>query len=364
MEKKSNYRQLQDTAWANAAKKKKSKSFSHLKSELNFHKKTCAFDVSSSGLQIMSGLTGYLPGLVETNLIIRVGGSLEKQDFYTSFYSHLINILKKNSVETILPEVLTEILKISRADIKVVLIAFLYSQGRHQRTLNLIKLIDWPIIKTVKSEDHKHRYQQMKILATIIDTEFAHLYVDVSSLKILLEKNLPTDNSIRQKKGIFLFLSPERTQSFYSCIKSETSEFHSRRSNGCISSYKHQYFDDKFDAIGCEHSICPNFIHRVDAEILSEVIIFAKKNDIILTPSHDSFLLDEKYESIIKKCYFNSFITCTLKSNFLENFISENSAPVFKDAEKILSNFKKNKTKILEKLESGEYIMSDSILTP
>lgn len=109
------------------------------------------------------------------------------------------------------------------------------------------------------------------------------------------------------------------------------------------------------------HSILPNFVHRLDSLLILTVASQLLKQNITFSLSHDSIDLHLEDVQFTKECFFKIFKNKLLKEDVLKCFLLSNlkSSP---ELERILSNFEKERKKILDDIKSGKLVKNKFIL--
>ena len=101
-------------------------------------------------------------------------------------------------------------------------------------------------------------------------------------------------------------------------------------------------------------STIANFVHSKDSALLHGVVLECKKLGIPLTVIHDNFIIPEKYQEVVKKLYFDMFITRVINTEFsLEYFLSLNKVPCSPETIEFLNSIKINKININKELGSS-----------
>merc|ERR1712078_505660 len=109
----------------------------------------------------------------------------------------------------------------------------------------------------------------------------------------------------------------------------------------------------------------PNFIHNLDSQLLHSVIIKARKRNINLAVIHDSFMVHKKYESQVKKWYFEAFNDLILSKNksVLLSYLKRNLPDIKNLENEFPEIIEKEFSEILEKREFSEIIKKEEFCT-
>jgi len=380
---------LQIEAWKKDCAKSPNKIFSAFKAENNFFWTTISLDASASGIQILSGLLGYIDGLVLTNFIVKKDCSLDKkQDAYTIFGDCYIEILKayvsSNSyyeqtdcieVRAFKESLIYDIIHaLDRKVMKSFLMCYFYSEGTFSRSNKLKEVVIFSE-KTMKLKGKVEvlrmstsaiiNHLEMKICGPLFTEAVEKKFYPIFNLKTKLEA-LVNNNQIINQKGIQLCISEDSNYAniFYLVSKTEskrTSYYSSyeKKRVGYVLSIANGVFDKR----AAKSKIVPNLIHRLDSEILIRVVVRCQQESIPLYTAHDCFSTYPYYASQVKKIYFDSFCDVFFKNDVLYNFIKSNSTKEeFTLFEPFLIENMSNLKNCYSEIQKN-YIMSNNILT-
>lgn len=339
-----------------------SKSFIYRKIIHKIKHPTITLDVSSSGFQIYSGLCGYETGLKLTNFVSE--NFNDKSDFYENFKSHFFGKCQKRKEfknnATLLKEIEDSF---DRTFHKSLMVAFLYSEGSFSRRKKIEKHLK---SKYAKYETPFYR-KDIKLLSEILDKIFVDLFKalhpEVYSCMIMIQ-GLAKSRAIKERCGVILKM--HHTESFYQTGKEETYRFmYYNHTEGKFKKYNYKVETDKYNLRKCALSISPNFIHRLDAQLLNYVVLKAKANNIPLNCAHDSFTTFPIFENQIKAYYYEAFVKFILDDEALQNFFNINTNfAIEEEIQYNLNQFKLNRSNILNKINSKELVMCNNILKP
>lgn len=362
--------------------KKASKIFLHLKHQKNILHNVVSLDVSSSGFQIYSGLVGNLEGLKTTNFFFEINSlNSYSLDFYSVFLKKFINFL---AVSTFNPKSfnLKEFLisLINRTFIKDLLLCFLYSEGTRSRVLKLVSLINLSdtdirnnILKELASAVlidmglYRYVYKIAKEISEQFEILFAKEYPEIFQLKFYLENLFCKSQTVGQSMGVLLKISEnENVSSSFSVAKKKIKKKYTYFSGKTkkYNQYVLEVSENKVDLNQIKSSIGPNFIHRIDAEILNEVVLLCANNNIPVYCAHDSFYVFPEHAKKVKNFYFEAFKQVVLSGTCCETFFLANKINFDKNAINFLKECKERTQLIIQKIDSKELIMSDFILKP
>lgn len=368
---------IQVDSWLKQSLKDSSKSFLYhrykaLNNSLNF----LSLDVSSSGLQIYSALTGYEYGLSITNFLITNSESQNSiQDSYLIFYNLFKIELESltNSIDILLEKEILTLIKncLDRSIIKNLLIAFLYSEETYSRSNNikLIGITPEKLFILYPDFEKKFIYNSFSNIcfriAESFEQTFKKLHPIIYKLKKELEILALKSESIKKNKGVHLAISKDSTEIFYKKLKYESHHF--KTYNPKTNSYRKYsllFPTDNFCTITAKTSIAANLIHRLDAEILSDVVLRCKKERIELFTAHDSFYVLQKNVEFVKVFYFQAVENIILNQDVLKVFFTANCEILPSKVEEMLKDFAFNRNGIVKNFKEKNLKMSSFILSP
>jgi hypothetical protein len=340
---------------------------------------TVQLDVSCSGFQIYSGLCGYKLGLLQTNFICSSEIDIvPKLDFYSYFLKYFLdNLNDVSSFEKYFPKLIFKVLFkftenfivkfFTRAFVKELLICFLYSEGDNSR----IKKIELKLSYTNKQElwsliknyPDISLYTYLLFISKTFKNTFKIHFKEISSLKDFIESTLSRSSDISLRKGVNLSLGFS-SNTFYTTLTDTIKSYSVRTSEGKTVKYNYTESTDKFNFKKVKSSLGPNFIHRLDAELVNSVVTYCIKNNIPIVTAHDSFYTFLCYENIIKEQYFIAFKNSILIKETLDSFIYSNDLNLYNSNLVLFNSFKEERKLIVRLIDDGSLVQSPNILNP
>jgi hypothetical protein len=364
-----------------------SKMFCSLKDDNGIRSKTVSFDVSASGLQIYSLLTGNLRGLELTNFLEVPGKKNTKSDAYSYIQNGVVDKLKastlavKNNSKAYNFLINSFIDNCTRADYKDLIMCFFYSEKEYSRAIKIVKIIEKDFKKVyaflsiecgiMKPEKIIKEIFSVAIrIAKVYPEAFCDIFPDIDFVLNTLQDFVATSELVKKNKGILLKISNSINSAnvFYKILKLDTVKFEYVTHVG-NQTKKHTYnksiYSDKLDLSKAKSSICPNFIHRIDSALLIETTLRLKESCVRINPFHDSFHSSPKNYEIIRLRYFDACVKLLLEDcDVLETFITSNVDKIPENIQARLNEFKKNRLDIRTKIKAQTLKMSTKILTP
>lgn len=326
-------------------------------------------DVSSSGSQILSGLTGYAEGLIKTNLIYK-GARNKNEDFYLEIRLKFLDYFnnEKNKIKTLVFD--KSLLDLSvktllsifdnlevifdRKFVKYWVMRFFYSEGNNSRSKQLYEVfysLDSTISKIPTFA--KFCFRIAALLRNFIDSPLI-AFSDFIKKKFKSVSNNST----------FLSLSNNYISSSVRYTLKVDSQFNYQGQNSNMAAYN--YFSDTNEADrprllrGC----IVHLVHLLDAALAHTVILEAKKREIALFTNHDCFYVAHKNTSLIKEIYFQSFIKVILEDNVLESYLKLNNIELDKNDLKQLAKWSKARKLLIKKIKRSDFKQSFYVLNP
>ena len=199
--------------------------------------------------------------------------------------------------------------------------------------------------------------EEVTLLHNFLKKEFE----DFEILSLII--NYGVNSSIKNQKAISLYKGNVETFQYYALqevIQVDYYDQFSKRQKIRVSTDKNPL---RLDIRKTRRATLPNFIHNLDSQLLHSVITKARKHNINLSVIHDCFIIHKKYESKLKRWYFEAFNDLILLPNnrILLSFLKRNLS----DTEN--KNFQKDFSEIFAKKKfktiTKDYRMSPHILS-
>lgn len=229
---------------------------------------------------------------------------------------------------------------------KDLLMYYSYNEGSYTRVNKLtlkIKDLHFKFLNTFKLTETK-KY------AFLINDIFLKALYEVSPILknfVSVLNSLELSNTIKHNGCVKL--SSEIMSGSYTDFKSEVSRI--SVASGARVNVKQLGSIDHRKLL---RSTIANFVHSKDSALLHGVVLECKKLGIPLTVIHDNFIIPEKYQEVVKKLYFDMFITRVINTEFsLEYFLSLNKVPCSPETIEFLNSIKINKININKELGSS-----------
>lgn len=375
--------------------KKSSKVFFHHKYLNNIYQSVFFLDVTASGIQILSGLVGYLEGLILTNLITEKNAQEKKKDIYRFFaerlhakvnlhflknYSNKENVLL-NRYYAILQRLIIDTL--DRALCKNLLMCYVYSEGSRSRRQKIILatvptnellILEIQIASKMVSQE----FSTNKIISNIAYVIAYNLFVktceemfgSIVELKTMLE-NITKEKNIRANAGLHMIIADKqsdkkRLEVFYQYFKDETTQYsYWSPQDNKMHSYNLNKSTNVCDTAALRRSVSPNLIHRIDSEILISLVLRCEKENIPIVTAHDCFGVHHCFIDRIKTMYYEEFCELIIGKRIVYNFMRANLLD--SELEKfipIIEKIEKNVQHCKKLIDSNEYVMSSFVLNP
>lgn len=373
--------------YVNHIKNSSKEAFLFLKSENGFKYNFIGLDVTCSGIQIVSGITGFLEGLIKTNLLYTK--ETPKQDLYgefTEFFlskypvsvdrSIIVRYLKESdntdinlddsidNIESIKDDSLilsSKVLLIfkqyfTRNNLKYWIMSLVYSEGNRSRALHLIEF--YQTNKSLFSSlsgnySRKFIYMIAFFLSKTFESLLYEKYPSLGIFSKFVIKNVANKKNILKNEGVWLCNNKDSLKVFYTEMKTEVKKFDHKDSNNHRIQFSLTIKKDEVDTRSFPNSVVPNFIHFLDSRLAIHVINSCKNNgNIPLYTNHDCFYVPSCYGEKLKLFYFDAFKKILLCDDVLTFFfMSNNLNPiVFKSFVDDINLKKKN---ILSLIDNG-----------
>lgn len=332
-----------------------------------FALKSQKLDVTCSGLQIIAGLCGNEKGLIDTNLIKHKGVSDCKQDLYTVIlksmdekFPTLLEKFEQKHFNKLLIKFRNE--NLNRTFVKGWVMRYIYSEGNFSRATFLIN--ECSAFKQNILIERRELYQIAIEISNLFVNSMYENYHDICNFSAQIQ-NLFNNNIDDQKKG------PVMT------ILSNKNSLISKIDMSKLEAKKFGYFNPRLkrkikmvlrlhtnviNKRKLKNSIVPNFIHHLDAEILIDVVLNCKQQNIPLATIHDCFCVFENNIELIKEFYFRAFVKIVLnrdvKITDTNYFLLMDNNLAFRN-----NSSTKNKMTILEEICRPWYNEQQAILS-
>lgn len=282
-------------------------------------------DVTGSGFQIL----GLLGGCEKTLERTKFFSTLEKNDIYEHNLYLLLEYMSRDASLLKYREIF------DRKFYKNLIMCKIYSEGNFSRSKKIMERI-----LEVKGE-----YTSMK-QAMIISILINKLFEENNKILSDVEKDILDVANILCARGPAVSINFGCNE-FIIAASSYPIQNTVKVNFVDVRTKKTKKVSLKMDKIPFENSkrktlasIVPNFIHNLDAHILSLVIIKCKKENIPLYTVHDCFYVNSKYSHRVKRFYYDSCIKVVL-TNPVGSLLSLNGVENSFIEEKYKDNIKK-----------------------
>ena len=284
----------------------------------NQRKKTVTkeLDVSASGLQIIGGLLLDVGYLEKTNFIKRKNSSLKKKyDLYTEALRKYLS--KKNFGNKKHEEAIRNLF--TRKVFKSIIMCYFYNETHFGAVQKLTQLINFQ--PGVGFNINK----EVTLIREFLQDEFKEYHF----LARLMSPGI--ESSIKNQKALSLYKGNNiETFQYYALREINRVNYYDRFGKRQKISISADVDPLTLDKRKTRRATQPNFVHNIDSQILHSVIAKAKNEKIFLAVIHDCFIIHKKYETKIKKWYYESFndLIFKKKSSILLSFLQRNLSEV------------------------------------
>lgn len=330
-------------------------------------------DVSASGFQILSGLSGDLDGLLSTNFLSYANSLInEKQDIYLDIRNRFILYLeetrkiensKKNLDGVFICEKIIEIC--DRKFVKYWAMLDIYSQKTITRVREIL-----PKIKEKAGDRSLFEFidggtSVNYLLVYQICQEFPNVYRDfgASLCSNFIVKSIKKSNNKNPYLHIVSGDDNNHIKSLYYVGKFTKTMMSSwsflRKRQRMTVPIESEIRDKRLVSRGC----CPHFVHHLDSKICFFVINRCKEENIPLYVRHDCYYSLTGYIPKISLFYFQGFKKYILEEDPVRVYLEANSVVIDGSTEETLSLYKKKRNNILKKISNNELVQSPFILT-
>jgi len=269
---------------------------------------TKELDVSASGLQIIGGLLGNFDYLEKTNFLIKKNKlRTKKDDIYLETLNKYLfqKSFKSKNHEEFIRRFFT------RKIFKSIIMCYFYNETH------------FGVVKKLEAFDFEREFNvndEVTLIRNFLKKEFE----DFGNLSYII--NHGVDSAILNQKAISLYKGNVETFQYYALqevIQVDYYDCFSKRQKIRVSTDKDPL---TLDIRKTRRATLPNFIHNLDSQLLHNVITKARKHNINLSVIHDCFIVHKKYESKLKKWYFEAFNDLILSENksVLLSFLKRN----------------------------------------
>jgi len=297
----------------------------------NQRKKTVTkeLDVSASGLQIIGGLLGNFDYLEKTNFLIKKNQlSSGKHDIYLEILNKYLlqKSFKNKNHERFIRRFF------NRKIFKSIIMCYFYNET-HFGVVKKLEAFGFESGKTSPINE------EVRLIRDFLKKEFE----DFEILSLII--NYGVNSSIINQKAISLYKGNVETFQYYALqevIQVDYYDQFGKRQKIRVSIDKDPL---TLNTRKTRRATLPNFIHNLDSQLLHSVIKKAQKHNINLSVIHDCFIVHKKYESKLKKWYFEAFNDLILSENnpVLFSFLKRNLSEIEH------TNFKKDFSETLKK---------------
>jgi hypothetical protein len=390
--------------------------FPHMKLVLNKEILThVSIDVTASGPQIYSGITGDALGLTLTNFIHKVDSQPTRLDLYQYIFDkcfntapkvefiELLSSLRPNSVSPSdhYKYIIEFINTFDRKLAKSWTMKFFYSQSTHGRLFELYEIC----------QDKGLFFYLSKFVLKRAFVYFEQLFV--KTLKTLFPYNIDLLSFYKKVVGL-------QKGTFYGQIEGQKGYvlesdsklgspliqhyFHSKKEINLFSSSRQRMsinvvdVKKKYNYKQAKIAIAANAIQNQDAGLCFNVLLQCFVSNIPVMPSHDAFFCRVQDIEAIQNAYFIAFCALILEQDNICSFLSSNATKTTEESLRFMENLdeiltisqyrsikkefflkgvelppredlnfmvssKKRRKKILNDLNNGKYIKSYFILS-
>jgi hypothetical protein len=344
----------------------KGKQFFELK-KLEFKSSsTIGLDVSSSGAQILSGLSGHEKGLLSTNFL-KEGNINKDNDFYEEIREKFLNYFstQKKKIKALPPtklylgldvKVSLELFALfelifDRQFVKGWSMRFFYSEGKAARLNSLETSL--PAVYSGMPIVSKLLRKIASLLNTFIDQPIVGM---INFIKSKFDTTLV--------KNTYLNLSGPHLSFAKRFVTSVDGDFRYRDRNQKTRSHALVKKTNEADTAKILRSCVVHFVHFLDASLAHNIILESKKNKIALYSNHDCFHVLHENSETIKNLYFKSFVDIILKSDPLKAYLELNNIKLSKDDLKQLAEWAEARKLLVKKIKNKTLKESFYILKP
>lgn len=243
-------------------------------------------DVSNSGLQILGALTGELQALKSTNLITQQVKETKEDLYRNVLYIFQEHALSSPMVKKHAPFKQFVIQQITRDFMKGWVMRFVYSEGHFSRA-QYVKNFYPPDA----DKNNKQIFEFAQLLSNLFIQAMKNTYPEICQFSAQIQRVLTANAKNFKHLGLYLALNNEDfLRAFISFGKLESKKF--------------EYFDTqtkkktkmvlqiettKLDFRKFRNGVVPHFIHFLDSDILADVVLKCKQNNIPVSTIHDCF---------------------------------------------------------------------------
>lgn len=328
-------------------------------------------DVSNSGLQILGALTGELQALESTNLITQ-----QVKETKEDLYRNILDIFKEHALFSTMVKKHAPFKQFVRQQItrdfmKGWVMRFVYSEGHFSRAQYVKNLYPFD-----PDKNNKQIFEFAQLLSNLFIQAMKNTYPEICQLSAQIQRVLTANAKNSKHSGLYLVLNNEDSlRAFISFGKLESKKF--------------EYFDTqtkkktkmvlqiettKLDSRKFRNGVVPHFIHFLDSDILADVVLKCKQNNIPVSTIHDCFVVPMECAEILKDFYFESFTEKLFSKDatkdplyqlFLQNGINLEGASsgLAEETKVLLKKVVAARFKIMEKIQDGTFRRSHFILS-
>lgn len=365
--------------------KKDKEPFSYLCAQNGILPTTVSNDASCSGTSILSGLIGFVEGLVLTNVIVDTKNDLQKK---RCIYQHFVNqmrahypkdaysIYSQKEVEQKLEKfkinqdnfisIINECLHLIKDELlhrnhaKQFVMRQNFSETNKGRLDYIYEniLTKVALNKRIVNIDKKVLKSFCYYVARWIDQLYGRTFTEISEFCDILKEHFST-------KFLITLSSPNNSdfaykQLLYKTIKVKRPNFNPSGRDSDLSLHRQTNSPD-FNKV--QISLIANFIHYLDSRLKFSVVNKCRLSGIPLWGNHDCFYVCPTKKSIVLKHYFDSLIELLLSEQVIEHFLFSNDILPSPEFKQLLEKYDRNKKTVMENIKLQEYLMSPFILT-
>lgn len=366
--------------------------FEHLKVRFQIKQTTIGKDASCSGTSIISGLIGYLNGILLTNVLYQSknGRPEKKFDIYENFgrtlkekypnsyddlkpyfhnHKNFVNVhLKKYKIEeeqfklhvtNVLAKIKLDILK--RSSLKQFVMCKNYSQGDQGRSRYIFETCDYFL--TTQAYNLKIDKYICQALGKWVAECYKAKFPKISDFCALLLRSINHQQPVTLISGVHtvtekLYHGAMEYQQVYS--ETVTIRYPNVNPNlkGRMKKLNYSIMTNDLDERKAKQSLIANFIHYLDSRLCLLVIYKCQLQNICIWTNHDCFYVHPNSVAKVIHCYFDSYKFLLLEHNLIENFIAVNNGKLTQKDSKLITEFQTSRLQILKELESKTLMLS------
>lgn len=375
------------------------KAFNYYKFIANIDSTVFKLDAHASMIAICSALIGDLDGLMLTKIFENKDCYQNSEDFYLKishyFYNFINYKLSNNNyfffkgIDNKFVQAYCQLFFLinkktttSRDFFKSICMPYIYSESNFSRANKYLEFCKNNFGKEMESIQNSYNCPKnlvdvfvrkiSYILARSFEEVFLMLYPNIYKLKMLMQKKVAKSSLLKSSKGVYLYIGCKYSSSFipYLCrYKYIIRKFKGKIVGGALKRFSKTKlaYRNKFDSIKSSNSIFPHLIHRLDSQLLENIILNFKEHEFPIGTAHDCVYTLYQHVNFAKESFYKNFVNLLLIENPLEEFLKKNLSEneyLSKDIVNFLKESNLRRIDIISKIDSGILKMNKNILGP